>query len=290
MQQTREYAAPGAIMRVGSRGSSDRGSVRAVNEDTFLAQAPYWVVADGMGGHAHGDRASRAAVEVFAAADASDIPSGEQVLSTIVAANDAVTALAADGSGFSGTTLTGLALVRVAHTSALHWMVFNVGDSRTYTWNGRELDQVSVDHSAVQELIERGALSVEDAAFHPQRNVVTRALGADDEVEPDLWVFPVAGRQTFLLCSDGLTKELGDDEIARIVRFHEAERARQGPDAAGPELADRLVGAAVAAGGRDNVTVVVVESVFEGAGRDDDGETRERPDIPGLLEDTTPRG
>jgi len=135
----------------------------------------------------------------------------------------------------------------------------------------------------VQELIAAGVISPAEAALHPQRNVVTRALGAEDEIEPDVWLVPLRGRQTFLLCSDGLTKELDDEEIARIIVFHDQQASRE-PD--GPTLAERLVGAAVAAGGRDNVTVVVVESeVPDGAF--DPEETIDRD--PRLLEDTMPR-
>src|SRR5690606_9407700 len=153
-------------------------------------------------------------------------------------------------------TLTGVAIVDLDGAGA-HWMTFNVGDSRTYQWDGRRLEQQSVDHSAVQELVASGVIDASEAASHPQRNVVTRALGADDEVEPDVWLVPLRGHQTFLLCSDGLTKELDDDEIARIIAFHDQQSARE-PD--GPTLPERLVGAAIAAGGRDNVTVVIVES------------------------------
>jgi serine/threonine protein phosphatase PrpC len=271
---------------------SDRGSVRRLNEDSFFVAPPLFVVADGMGGHAFGDRASQAAVGAFRDAFDPDQPASAQaVLDTIREANEAVLALAKDGDGgLSGTTLTGVAFVDVGSTDNYHWMAFNVGDSRTYSWDGRSLTQLSVDHSAVQELVDLGQLSKLEAEQHPQRNIVTRALGADDTVDADVWLVPVRGRQTFLLCSDGLTKELSDDEIARIIVFHDAERSRIS-DGLPLSLAERLVSAAVSAGGSDNVTVVVVESELVGVSlphADDD--TLERGGLSRLLEDTTPRG
>jgi serine/threonine protein phosphatase PrpC len=169
-------------------------------------------------------------------------------------------------------------------------MAFNVGDSRTYSWDGRTLAQLSVDHSAVQELVDLGEISAQQAATHPHRNIVTRALGAEAEVDPDIWILPARARQTFLLCSDGLTKELSDDEIARIIVFHDSVQQRPS-DGLPLSLAERLVSAAVAAGGSDNVTVVVVEAELvglnSGVGADD---TVDRDAISGVLEDTRPRG
>ena len=163
-------------------------------------------------------------------------------------------------------------------------------DARTYSWDGRTLTQVTVDHSAVQELIDLGELSRADAEHHPHRNVVTRALGADTVVDPDIWILPARARQTFLLCSDGLTKELSDDEIARIIVFHDAEQLRES-DNLPLTLAERLVRAAVAAGGSDNITVVLIECELTGvAGGDIGDDTHERGNLPGVLEDTRPRG
>ncbi len=279
--ETREdFAIGSGTVRLRHAGHSDVGAVRSNNEDSFLAAPPFWIVADGMGAHAHGDLASRSAVEVFDGIRGDGAANAREVLRAVQDANTAVLGLR-DGV-LSGTTLTGVAIVEIEGAGP-HWMTFNVGDSRTYLWDGRRLEQQSVDHSAVQELIAAGVISPAEAALHPQRNVVTRALGAEDEIEPDVWLVPLRGRQTFLLCSDGLTKELDDEEIARIIVFHDQQVARE-PD--GPTLAERLVGAAVAAGGRDNVTVVVVESeVPDGAF--DPEETIDRD--PRLLEDTMPR-
>lgn len=294
VDSSREFALPGLTATFTYSGHSDRGSVRRHNEDSFLISAPVFVVADGMGGHAFGDRASQAAIAAFHDAFPDATPARPRaVLDAISAANDAVRAISADdpeAGGISGTTLTGVAFVDIDSSDNFHWMAFNVGDSRTYSWDGRTLSQLSVDHSAVQELVEAGEITLEQAARHPHRNVVTRALGAEDEVDPDIWILPARSRQTFLLCSDGLTKELSDDEIARIIVFHDTVQHSNG-DGLPMSLAERLVNAAIAAGGSDNVTVVVVEAELSGAhtgsGSDD---TLDRSALPGVLEDTRPRG
>ncbi|MDJ0335786.1 protein phosphatase 2C domain-containing protein [Salinibacterium sp. G-O1] len=293
VEVTREFALPGVTVRFRYSGHSDRGAVRRINEDSFLMSAPLFVVADGMGGHAFGDRASQAAITTFADSLNGEAPaSAPAILGLIRQANDSVLSLSADSDdgALSGTTLTGIAFVDLDSAGNYHWMAFNVGDSRSYSWDGRTLSQLSVDHSAVQELIDSGALTKAEAERHPHRNVVTRALGADDTVDADIWLMPVRARQTFLLCSDGLTKELGDDEIARIIVFHDAEQLRD-TDKPPLTLAERLVNAAIAAGGSDNITVVVVESELIGVGtpRDDD-DTLERGALSALLEDTRPRG
>jgi serine/threonine protein phosphatase PrpC len=261
---------------------SDVGAVRAVNEDSFLARRPVFVVADGMGGHARGDKASQAAVHALAerlAPDASVTP--DDVLDAIGQANHSVRSLSSAGDSgvaVAGTTLTGIVRVTTG-TGDDSWMVINVGDSRVYGWDGRTLTQLSIDHSAVQELVDAGVLHPDEAEGHPDRNVITRALGADDEVDVDVWLIPAAGRQDFLICSDGLSKELTDEAIAAIVA--------ETPLSA---CADALVSAAIEAGGRDNVTVIVVESLM-GEAMNGDETTLDRHDSSrAALEDTRPRG
>jgi serine/threonine protein phosphatase PrpC len=296
VEQEQEFELPSGTVRFRSSGHTTRGSVRRINEDAFYLKAPVFAVADGMGGHAHGDRASQAAVAAFdlACPDGSPMtPAG--VLEAIRDANTAVCAVGDDGEPgtLSGTTLTGVAFVDLdlggGSGENLHWMAFNVGDSRAYAWDGRTLTQITVDHSAVQELVDRGELTRAEAERHPQRNVVTRALGADDEVEPDVWLLPARGRQTFILCSDGLTKELDDEEIARVIVYHDAHAGRDAGNSM--SLAERLAKAAVAAGGSDNVTVLVVESESAAVGgsrlQDD---TLDRGALSPVLEDTRPRG
>lgn len=290
MDIVHELALPAGIVRFRFVGHSDRGTVRQVNEDSFLAAIPLFLVADGMGGHAFGDRASQAVVAAFADAFAGTTHATPRaVLDTIYFANESVLSLTDGSDAVSGTTLAGVAFVEIGPNDSFHWMAFNVGDSRIYSWDGRTLAQLSVDHSAVQELVDVGEITRSQADNHPDRNIVTRALGADVEVDPDIWLLPARGRQTFLLCSDGLTKELSDDEIARIIVFHGSEEMRES-DGLPITLAERLVKAAIAAGGSDNVTVVVVESDLIGSGATSTEDTVDRGAMPAFLEDTRPRG
>jgi serine/threonine protein phosphatase PrpC len=293
VEERLEFETPVGVVRFRFSGHSDRGSVHRLNEDSYLAAVPLFVVADGMGGHAHGDRASQAAIAAFADAAPDPAPTTPQhVLDTIRRANDAVLAVSAgsDNPGaISGTTLSGMAFVEAGPGGGYHWMAFNVGDSRVYSWDGHALAQVSVDHSAVQELVDLGHITRLEADRHPDRNIITRALGADSDVEADVWLLPVLARQVFIICSDGLTKELGDDEITRAILFHAAEVARS-TDGPLVTLAERLANAAIAAGGSDNVTVVVVESEFIGRATGSEGDApAERDGIPGSLEETWPR-
>ncbi|MCW4384925.1 protein phosphatase 2C domain-containing protein [Salinibacterium sp. SYSU T00001] len=271
----------GAELSLDVSYASDVGRVRSVNEDSLLASPPLFLVADGMGGHAYGDRASQTVVSVFTTTlGTDDAPSPESVVATIHSANDAVIGLREpDDVSVSGTTLAGLALVTTAES--YRWMVFNVGDSRVYRWDGRHLSQVTVDHSAVQELLDAGEITPLEALTHPHRNVVTRAIGVHDEADVDVWLLPVTGEQTFLICSDGLTKELADDQIARLLADH-------APDASGQSVSERLVEAALAAGGSDNVSVVVVASSMADSASEADDDTNDGG-ISSLLEETRPR-
>ena len=233
---------------------TDVGRVRALNEDSFIARRPLFIVADGLGGHARGDAASQAAIHVFDDAFPDDAPPHpDAVVAAITAANAEVRTLSLPddiGAAVSGTTLVGL--VEVATDDGNAWLALNVGDSRLYGWDGRRLEQLSVDHSAVQELYEAGLISASEMDSHPERNIITRALGAEDDVDADTWILPASREQTFLVCSDGLTRELSDERIAGIL-------AESLSDESG-DPAQQLVDAAVAAGGRDNVTVIVLRA------------------------------
>jgi serine/threonine protein phosphatase PrpC len=249
-----------AVARLCFSVRTDVGNVRKVNEDSVLAQSPVFLVADGMGGHAQGEVASQTVLRVFDEHIERDLPSTpERILDAIHSSNDAVRDLSAVGdfgTAVSGTTLAGIAFVDAGDDVGYHWMVFNVGDSRVYTWSDGVLTQLSVDHSAVQEMVEAGLISSEDAQKHPERNVITRAIGADEFVDADVWLLPAVGEHTFLICSDGLTKELDDDSIARVL----AMDIRL--DAAGRSVAEILVDEAIDHGGNDNVSVVYVASTF----------------------------
>lgn len=278
------------------------GKVRRVNEDAFLAEPPLFAVADGMGGHAFGDLASAAAVRALHDdVDLARSPEPGDVLTAIGRANDAVRALAASAGDerlIAGTTLAGVALV-VEHPEAIpRWMVFNLGDSRVYRWEGSastsatalgpRLMRVSVDHSVVQEMQDAGLIDEKTARTHPDRNVVIRALGASPEVAVEAWLLPASQPQTFLICSDGLTKELDDERIAVLIAAGDVSSA-----------ADRLMEAALDAGGHDNVTIVLVHAEYRGvlsataqAGEHGDEQIDEQTSDRALspeLEDTLPR-
>lgn len=227
---------------------TDVGNERSVNEDAHLAAPPAFVVADGMGGHDAGDVASAMVVQRFARlAGAVEVSAGE-VTAAIDDANESIFQ-AGDGSvdRSMGTTAVGLVLVENGPTHS--WVLFNVGDSRAYRAFEGSLEMLSVDHSYVQELVDAGQLEPSAARTHPHRNVVTRALGVEGHVNSDVWVrLPVPGER-FLLCSDGLTTEVDDDEIARVMLgVPEPEQA----------VSD-LVRLALEHGGRDNVTVLVLD-------------------------------
>lgn len=260
-------AAAGMHIDVRAHSATDVGLVRSVNEDSFLVSPPIFIVADGMGGHQHGDRASRECVEAFASLAGPGATTIDQVLDAIQRANVRVLNIAADD--FAGTTLTGVALVDPGNGVGLMWMVFNVGDSRVYAIDELGVEQVSVDHSAVQELIDAGAITELEALTHPERNVVTAAIG-NPEVEPDVWLLPVTGRQRFLICSDGLTKELDHEQIVSIIHGG-------APD---ENLATTLVSRVLTGNATDNVTVIVIDAIS----RFDDTEA-----IPAHLEQTFPR-
>lgn len=227
------------------------GQVRRDNEDAFVAIDGLYVVADGMGGHSAGEVASAITVTTLKDAFVSVNPglhSPEQVAEAIAQANTAVFIEALDDSAKSGmgTTLTGLVVTDPDHHQVV---VANVGDSRTYLWRGGKLQQITTDHSHVQTLVDRGAISKAEARVHYQRNIVLRAVGIDAEVQVDLFSLTVENGDRFILCSDGLVDEADDDEIVTEIKL------RSGPQ----ELAERLVQLANDNGGRDNVTVIVVD-------------------------------
>lgn len=225
------------------------GALRAVNEDSVLAEPPIFVVADGMGGHAYGDVASRLAVDHFRPLIGRAAVSVEEIRTTLTEANTEIRRVASLRPGHTGmgTTVAGLALTR--DDGSAYWLAFNLGDSRLYRSYGGALRQVSVDHSHVQELIEAGEIRSSQAATHPERHVVTRSLGGTPVCDPDYWLVPMIAGERFLICSDGLTTELTDIQIADTLR-----RCDSAADAA-----DRLVMSAVRAGGRDNVSVIVLD-------------------------------
>jgi len=220
------------------------GRVRQVNEDSFLVDPPLFVVADGMGGHGSGDVASRIAIDDMSACAALRPLFAAAVLTALEQANQHI--IEQHAINKMGTTATGLAALETAGGEQL--MVFNIGDSRVYRLAGGLLEQLTVDHSEVQELVLAGVITKEQARIHPRRNVVTRALGTSAGLHPDHWLLPAIVGDRYLICSDGLFSELPDEVIAPLLAVGHPQQA-----------AETLVAAAVEAGGRDNVTVVVVD-------------------------------
>ncbi|QCB98385.1 serine/threonine-protein phosphatase [Arthrobacter sp. PAMC25564] len=228
---------------------TDRGLRRETNEDSFIAADPVFAVADGMGGHEAGEVASGICVRTLAgipqlAGGGRDATAGV-VQQYLYAADEGIRE--ATGS-LAGTTLSGVVVVE--QLGVAYWLVLNIGDSRTYRLSHGTLSQVSVDHSEVQELVDAGQITRAQAAVHPRRHVVTRALGSGDETEADFWLLPIEDGDRMLVCSDGLNGELDDDRIARILTSE-----------ADPQQAvDELIQAALRSGGRDNVTAIVVDA------------------------------
>ena len=232
-------------MRVGARAAlTDAGRRRRRNEDAFVAEPPLFAVADGMGGAQAGEIASRLAAAAFREYhDADELRGEERVRAIIQEANRRIYERAQSDAQASGMGTTVTAAVVTGEQVAIG----HVGDSRAYRIRGDELEQLTQDHSLVGDLIRSGRLTPEEAGAHPQRSVITRALGTDPEVDVDTLAVDVEPGDVFLLCSDGLTTMLGDDEIRRTVResrdLEEAGKA--------------LVKAANRRGGEDNVTVVL---------------------------------
>ncbi len=243
--------------------ASNRGLVRAVNEDSFFAVPPVFVVADGMGGHAAGDVASRLAVERFEHLTGSLTLNVNDSSDALVEANEAILRMVEGHPDMAGMGTTIAGLVVISAGGAEHWQVFNVGDCRVYRLAEGRLAQLTVDHSEAEEMVLAGRISRLEARSYPRRNVVTRSLGTLPPPQVDSWVFPPSPPERFLVCSDGLTTELEDHEIeAALVAESEPQAA-----------ADRLVASAVEAGGRDNVTTVVVDGLPTPNGGEADEDT-----------------
>ena len=226
----------------GSR--TDVGCVREHNEDSYLVKSPLFVVADGMGGHEAGEVASKIAVTTMEA-HAPKSTSPEALGAAVVKANEAVLRGAKDGTGKPGmgTTLT------AAFVYEDEAVIAQVGDSRAYLLHNDQLQRITRDHSLVADLIEQGRLTEAEARFHPQRSVITRALGSDPNMQPDLYTLHVEEGDRLVLCSDGLCSMISDGEIEEILLDN--------PTPA--QACDALVEEALIAGGLDNVTVIVID-------------------------------
>jgi len=232
------------VLRVVDRASrTDTGRQRSANEDSFFVRPPIFVVADGMGGAQAGEVASKAAAEAFDR----DLPAGapESFLrETIEAANREIHELARDDPSRKGmgTTIT----AAIVNPEGEEVAIGHVGDSRAYRLRGGRLERLTRDHSLVEEMRRKGQLTDAQAEDHPQRSIITRALGPEPDVDVDVQTVPAKPGDVFLICSDGLTTMLGEEQIAKVLA-----------GATSMEAATRaLVDEANRAGGRDNITAL----------------------------------
>jgi serine/threonine protein phosphatase PrpC len=253
---------------------TDTGRKRRRNEDAYVCEPPLFAIADGMGGAQAGEVASRLAAAALKESGAKTLGGEERISDLIQEANRRVYDRSSTDPNTSGmgTTIT-VALVENGNVAFGH-----VGDSRAYLIRGGRMEQVTEDHSLVNELLKSGKLSREEAETHPQRSVITRALGTDPDVDADTFTIEAQSGDVFLLCSDGLTDMVGEREILELVELN-----RQDIDAA----LKSLVKAANRNGGEDNITVVAFD-IAEGQALTHDGETRENvvPPPPRDEEDT----
>jgi serine/threonine protein phosphatase PrpC len=249
-------------------GATDAGKVRANNEDALLVgegkDETLFAVADGIGGFEAGEVASRIAVDVL-----KELEPGDSFEVAIREANRRILAVGRGDERLSGMGTT-LVAVRFGGTREEPMaQVAHVGDSRAYLLRG-EMQPLTEDHSLVAELVRSGDLTRDQAAEHPQKNLITRALGADEEVEVDTMVLPVEAGDRLLLCSDGLSDMVPETRIGDILADSPGD----------PETPARnLVSAALDAGGSDNVTVVVVDVKQETSREEHSGDTREMPAV-----------
>jgi len=239
------------MIRATSGVTTHVGQVRDGNEDNYVSIDGLYFVADGMGGHSAGEVASEIAVRILQEIYTDPkvrVSSPGLLADAISTANTAIFMEAMHDSSKSGmgTTLTGLAVTNGPDNQIV---VANVGDSRTYLWRHGELRQITKDHSHVQTLVDRGAITRAEARVHFQRNIVLRAMGIESWVDIDTFPMTVEDGDRFIMCSDGLVDEADDDEIEAEIRLSVSVQ----------DLADRLVDLANRNGGRDNITVVVVD-------------------------------
>jgi PPM family protein phosphatase len=253
-----------ALRIVEHAGRTDVGRQRSANEDDFVLSPPFFAVADGMGGAKAGEVASAMATEGFEGESDSGEPAEAQLARILREANKRIYDLATTDESHRGmgTTLTA-AKITGDDISLAH-----VGDSRAYRMRDGELEQVTKDHSLVAELERSGQITAEAAENHPQRSIITRALGPEPEVEVDTYTLAAREGDLFLLCSDGLTSMISDEEIGSIIRSADSLDA----------AADALVLAANQSGGKDNITVVLFR-----VGPSDDGVPGEDETIAGQV-------
>lgn len=231
------------------------GNRRETNQDSYIAIPPVFAVADGMGGHSAGEIASAAVVRRLAELGGAESVADADIDGLLGDAVDDIELDAGDTELGAGTTVTG---VFFGTEDEPTWRVFNIGDSRVYQYFKGALSQVTVDHSVVQHLMDTGAITEEEAEVHPHANVITRAVGFNEQPIPDYTSLALIPGQRILICSDGLTKELTDIGIQHFLATQPTAEA----------AAQRLIDEAVGNIGRDNVTVIVIDVHAVGGIRD----------------------
>lgn len=224
------------------------GLLRTVNEDAYLTGPPVFVVADGMGGYDRGDVASAIVVEAFEPLVGTSAVTSSDLNAAIARSRERIASLSGDSGSPGSTVIVAAFVIESGHG---YWLVAHEGDSRAYSWRAGVLQQVTRDHSLVQEMIDAGQIIPSEGRLHPDRHVVTRAVGALIDTEPEFTLVPVEPGSRLLLCTDGLTTELSSDSIAVLLGLARTPR----------DAVEGLLRAAVEAGGHDNVTVLVVDAV-----------------------------
>lgn len=226
---------------------TDTGKRREVNQDAVFAEYPLFVVADGMGGHVGGEIASASTIERLRSVAGTGNVSPKSIEKALaLAVKDIASHPEATDDG-TGTTVTGVYLDSTDVQP--HWVTLNIGDSRVYLVRDDSIVQITTDHSVVQELIASGRLSPEEAENHPYGNVITRAVGPTDGVTPDYVKLDVVDGDRFVICSDGLTKELTDYGIRHFLE--------ENPNPT--DAVNAMLTAALENGGRDNITIIVLD-------------------------------
>ena len=262
-------------MSIGAFASAtDTGRKRRRNEDAYVVAPPLFAVADGMGGAQAGEVASKLAAAALSDTDPGALSGTERVTSLFQEANRRVYERSAADPAVSGmgTTMT------VALVEGDEVVIGHVGDSRAYLLRGGRIEQLTDDHSLVNELMKSGKLSAEEAETHPQRAVITRALGTDPDVDVDAFAVAAQVGDVFLICSDGLTSMVGDEGILEVLERHRDDL---------PRAAKALVAAANRSGGEDNITVVAFEiAAPDPVAETEGGETLTLPALGNELEDT----
>lgn len=225
-------------------GKTDRGKVRELNEDAFGYHDKLFVVADGMGGHQAGEVASAIAVETILKIDLTcEVKSA--LRNALEAANQEIFKQAEHNKELSGMGTT----VAVLYLGLERAYVTHIGDSRVYYLSGNNLKQLTSDHSLVNELVKTGEITVEEAKLHPQRNILTQALGSNEALEAEIIEIPITQGDKFLLCSDGLTNTVSEELIKEYMAQEDDPEA----------IVSQLINSANELGGTDNITVVLVE-------------------------------